>query len=305
MSLSFENEKGSIPIAIINDGEMAGQILYVNENEKSIGGSYDSLELIDPKNYKGYKEKQINEVHKSIKQGMVSPDILVNERLKNLYQKSKADIVDKTGKEVKLNNGKFSLIPENIDNQRQVLSIMGPSGVGKSYIAAEYARNFHTLFPKRSIYLFTKKKEDPNFDKLDYIKRVDLACLVECEVPLEELRDSLVIMDDYETLDGEIKKAFYKLKDDILLMGRSYNVPTILINHVQAGGSQTKLDNLESTAYIIYKNGSAKHNKYILSTYLGLNNKDIEKVMKLPSRWVYINRKYPMHVVYEHGAYLI
>jgi hypothetical protein len=282
MSINFKysKEDNPIPIAIVNDpsGVMSAKILFLYEDGLNDNGPKRETTI----------EDLANEMLKLLGRPIVPTDKVEQNKEINL-----------TGK------AKFSLVPEQIDKQRAVLSLFGPSGVGKSYLAAEYAKNFHALFPSRKIYLFTKKDKDPNFDNHNYIKRVDLICLLEAKINIDELENSLVIMDDYETLDGELRTEFYRLKNDILLMGRSLNIAVLMINHVMAAGMDTKLDNIETTAYVLYKNGSDKHNRYILTTYVGLKKEIIDKILSLPSRWIYINRKYPRHVITQNQAFLL
>ena len=45
--------------------------------------------------------------------------------------------------------------------------------------------------------------------------------------------------------------------------------------------------------------------RYLLGEYFGLDNKQIQKIKKLPSRHVTLVRTYPMVLLHEKGAFLL
>ena len=53
------------------------------------------------------------------------------------------------------------------------------------------------------------------------------------------------------------------------------------------------------------KSGSSQQIRYCLKQYYGLNNKQINAILSLPSRWITIYKNYPMCVLYEKGAFVI
>ncbi len=57
---------------------------------------------------------------------------------------------------------------------------------------------------------------------------------------------------------------------------------------------------------ILYtKIGGSYDINYALKNYFSLDKDQIKKVMKLPSRWASVNKKYPPYVLHERGAYLL
>jgi hypothetical protein len=44
---------------------------------------------------------------------------------------------------------------------------------------------------------------------------------------------------------------------------------------------------------------------YALKNYCGFDNKTIDKILNLPSRWVLIGKQYPLYILHEKGVELI
>jgi hypothetical protein len=309
--LNFKEAKGARPIAIIKEGQFAGNILWLHDDPELAGGAApsDPTELINPKHYidgkKTFTEREMAQIHHAIKAGYAAPEVLADPRLTTLYNRTRTDVLAKSGREINLSSGKFVPIPMNIEGQRQVTVATGPSGSGKSFFGSGQAEIFHEMKPENDILLFTKKDDDPAFDKLPFVKRVDLTSLLETKIEPSEIPHTLCIFDDFETLDKELKEAVVKLKDDILVTGRQYDIPVIICSHISRDAKATKHDNNESTHYVVYKNGNVMHNKKLLKEYVGLDAATIEKVLKQPSRWMMISKWAPMHVITENSAFLI
>jgi hypothetical protein len=315
MSLSFSasDDPQSRPIAIIRDGINAGRMLWLHENPQLTGGTlpdFDNLSLVDPRSYRGFNASQINQVHKAVKTGQAPPDVFADPRLTKLYSKAQEDIDKKSGREIHLATGHFQPLPQNITDQRQVLRAGGPSGVGKSFFAAEFIKAFHEMWPERRVLLFSGKEEDKNFDHLEYMDRVDVDSLINPEtgattMPNDALRDIMCVFDDIECLTDGQKKATYELKDRLLTTGRSYNIPMILCSHINRAGKVTQIDNNETTHELLFRSGNAMHNRKLLKDYVGLDPKQAEKILSSNSRWFFIAKTAPMYCITETGAWII
>ena len=311
MSLSFKQTKNSRPIAIVDGGNHAGKMVWLSEDSTLIGGASEinPCSLVDPSTFrdgkKNFTQGEINQIHHAIKAGYASPEILADERLGGLFQKAKGAVSEKAGKEIKLSSGKFQPIPMKVEGQREVLQIGAPSGAGKSFFGSNYANIFHEMSPEYPILLFSRKNEDLQFDKYPFIKRVDLDSVVEHKFEPEELRNSLLIFDDIETLESPQKEAVYALKDDMLITGRSYNIPMLLITHLTRAGHQTRIDNNESTGTVVFKHGNAMHNRALLKDYIGLDKKTVDRILASNSRWMMIHKHVPMYCLTEHEVFLL
>ena len=189
---------------------------------------------------------------------------------------------------------KLKLLPKL--KQRECILISGPSGVGKSYIAKEYIKEFKNLKPKYNVILWSKKPFE-NF-KIPY-KHMSSKIQDIKDIKLDDIKNSLVIFDDYENI-GETKeesKSIEYLLNNILNVGRSFNIYCIIITHIMMNYHSTKNILNECSKIIMFPNGGNKYQyrKY-LKTYVGMGNKEIEDIMKIKDRSVVINKNYPMYL---------
>lgn len=305
LSFSFSD----VPIATIKEGEFKDKVLYYHDkiDESKKIKTNNSLYLngdIFKDNRKNLKLKDINRIYKAIENDYE----INNDEISEYYNKSKNIVEIKNKKELKLKDGIFQVIPAIQKNQRQCILVTGPSGVGKSTWTSKYAKEYHQDFPNNPIYLISKKTSDPEFDKFKYITRIELDEDFATGEPLqpEDLKNSLVIFDDIENIsDDNIKNAVYKLKDNLLETGRDKNIYMVIAIHMARNNKCTRTDNNESSAFVLFKGGNSYHNKRYLKEYIGLDSKGIQRILDLPSRWVYINKTFPMYVVSESECYLL
>jgi len=213
------------------------------------------------------------------------------------------------GTEFKLPSGKFIPVP-NIDT-REVTFIAGPSGSGKSTLASKYIEIYKKLFPKNPIIIFSRKPTDPALDRLKPLRfMIDESIVSDPPDIMNELPGgACVLFDDCNTFqDDKIKKAVAKLMHDIMEIGRSYEIYCIITSHLinpnERKDSRT-IWNEAHTVTLFPKSGNRHGMVYALKNYCGLDNKKIEKILNLPSRWVLIGKQYPMYVLHEKGAELI
>ena len=75
--------------------------------------------------------------------------------------------------------------------ERAILYITGSSGSGKSRWAANYCEKYKEKYSSRPQYLFSRLEKDEALDKLKYIKRVKLDKMLENDIELDDLKDSL------------------------------------------------------------------------------------------------------------------
>jgi hypothetical protein len=95
---------------------------------------------------------------------------------------------------------------------------------------------------------------------------------------------------------------------DILEIGRSFGIYCIITSHLvnpnERKDSRT-IWNEAHTVTIFPRSGNRHGMNYALKNYIGLDNKMIDKVLSVPSRWVTIGKQYPMYILHEKGAELI
>lgn len=213
---------------------------------------------------------------------------------------------EKKMEEIELDDG--VLVPFPKKGQRECLYISAPSGSGKSTYTANYIKSFKKTFPGAPIFLFSRVDSDEVLDSISGIQRIMLnEELIQDPVKPAELRNSLVIFDDTDTIPQKsLRSAIIDLKNDILEVGRHYNIYIIITSHLISNYSETRTVLNECTSLTIFPRSGAAHQiKYCLKNYFGLDTEQVNRVLKLPSRWVTIFKNYPITVMYESGAYLL
>jgi energy-coupling factor transporter ATP-binding protein EcfA2 len=206
-----------------------------------------------------------------------------------------------------ITEGEIIPFPNIEDDQTDALFIAGPRGSGKSYITSTYTEVYKKIFPKNKIYLFSTKPYDECLDKLKPIRVEINDELIEEPITLDELKNSLVIFDDIDSIaDKDIKSELFRLYNLILQNGRSYKITVIITYHNITDYKMTRETLNNSSHCIIFpQSGATAQNKYMLKTYCGLEKHQIDKIMGLNSRWVMIKKYAPMMVIYQKGVYFL
>jgi Cdc6-like AAA superfamily ATPase len=197
--------------------------------------------------------------------------------------------------------------------ERSVSYIAGPSGSGKTTYALNLIRPYLELFPDKPFFLFSRTdyRDDPAFKNLKPMQiPINDSMLTNPIDITEELRGgSIVLFDDCNTLqDDKLKKAIEKLMNDILEVGRKLDITIIITSHLVIPNdkkiARTILNEMQSLT-VFPKCGSSQQIRYCLKTYYGINNKQIDNIMSLKSRWVTISKSYPNYVLYENGCFIL
>ena len=188
-------------------------------------------------------------------------------------------------------NERVQMIP-NKKKERFVSYVSGQAGSGKSYFTNKLAEEYHSMYPKRPIYLFSLLTEDKSI-KCKHIKRVKLdENFLKTDLSLADMKNSCLIFDD--------------IIDTLLQCGRHSGTSVVYVSHLACNGKDTKMILAECNNITIFCQTMGNRGiKYLLSDHFGLSNKQIQKIKKLPSRHVTINRTYPMVLLHEKGAFLL
>lgn len=211
---------------------------------------------------------------------------------------------------IDLKNNKLSPI---LDPEAWNVSyITGPSGSGKSTYAAKLLESYKKNHKKSEIYYFSRTPvvDDPAYAKIKPIQvRIDQS-LVDDPILVEDIeRNSMTVFDDISSIHSKTElKEVEHIVIDLLETGRKYKRNVILTNHLinpnNKSFGRTVLNELHSLTFF-GKSGASYQINYTLKNYFGLSNKQIDEILKLPSRWVTIFKTFPMVVLYEHGAYVL
>ena len=164
------------------------------------------------------------------------------------------------------------------------------------------------MYPKRNVYLFSALESDETLDKLKGLKRFKLTDeFCDDEIEPEDFKDSMVIFDDTDVIsDKKIRNKVNSIMNQILQVGRHFNISAIITTHTACNGSATKIILNEAHSVTIFPNGlGGKSMKYLLDSYFGLDKNQIKKIKSLKSRWVTIYRTFPMAILSQNEAYIV
>lgn len=203
-------------------------------------------------------------------------------------------LVDKEGIDsIELTDGfKFSLAPRPTKaSQRNTLFIAGESGSGKSHYVREYAKRYHTMFPKNKIYLISYLEEDETLDAFKVITRIKAftqGFLDEClDLDLKtEFQDSFFIFDDIDSIvNKRTKETIYGFLNKLLRIGRHYNISVAYCGHSLYGSNELKyiLDECQTITFF-QRFLNYKKMKYLLENYFGMSKEQIERVRTIKDR---------------------
>ena len=200
---------------------------------------------------------------------------------------------------IDLDDGKFEPFP-NLDRERDVIFIAGPSGSGKSFYTKLYLRNYMKMYPKNGLYMFSKLTEDSSLDDVKELRRIKIdKTLITSPLDVEDFKDCLIIFDDIDCIkDKAQKEALNDLKDSVLETGRHTRTTILITSHLACKGAETRsiLNECHSLTFFL---GSGMPVDYLLQNYVGLQKKQIQALKLIPSRSVTIFRSYPMMVMTE------
>lgn len=202
----------------------------------------------------------------------------------------------------------FQPIPSK-QTERQIRYVTGASGSGKSYWTKEYIEEYHRMYPKREVYIISSLADDKTLDKLKYLKRVKIhePNFIHEPITAQDFKDSCVIFDDTDCLVNKIlKNKIDAILNSVLETGRHFNVEVVYTSHLACNGKDTRRILNECKSVTIFPSGlGGKAMKYLLDNYFGLDKDQIKKIKKLQSRWVTIQKGYPMCVMSDKECYIL
>lgn len=224
-----------------------------------------------------------------------------------IIRKLKEDLNERQGKEIIIHDGEVQCLPNK--ETRECIYVCGPSGSGKSTYIKNYAIEYLKLFPKNRVIVFSRLEKDESLDDLkSKLTRIILNDeIVEDPIDPSELHNSLCIFDDTDTIqDKYIKLAIQNLKNDLLETGRHADIYVAITSHLLTNYKESRTVLNESHYITFFPNsGSTQAIQYLLKTYFGFSKQEIQKILKLPSRWVTIKKTCPQIVFYNKGLYLV
>ena len=203
------------------------------------------------------------------------------------------DESDNGDTDVELSEGyKFQLAPIK-EKERMTLFVAGESGAGKSFFVREYAKLYHSMFPKNPIYLISYLESDETLDAYKKIVRINVfqeEFLEDClDLDLEsEFSNSFVIFDDIDSIvNKKTKEKIYGLLNKMLRIGRHFQISVAYSGHELYSSHELKSILNESMSITFFpKFLNFKKMRYLLENYFGLNKQQIERIRSIKSRSV-------------------
>jgi Cdc6-like AAA superfamily ATPase len=186
--------------------------------------------------------------------------------------------------------------------------IAGRSGMGKSTIAKNYMIQYKEMYPDNEIFLISRHEEDSVYDSVinDLSHIVVNGQLLDYEIELKDLTNSLVIFDDVDNLqDAKVSKKVHQLVDDLISNGRKYGIYVLYLGHQLSNYSKTRNIINEANKVFFFPGTSTYHVREFLQKKVGLEKGPIKKIMDLKSRWVCLNIMMPYNVIHENGVFII
>lgn len=203
----------------------------------------------------------------------------------------------------------FHLSVENtltpiIEESSYRIFVSGLSGSGKSYYISEFLKFNKPKAKGAGIFLFSPVHNDKAMESIKNLIHIDLdwfADEFERELEIDDIPDgSIVIFDDVESFNPVKKKTYLALRDIFLERGRHKNISTITVSHNAMNGNTTKASIRESQYWILFPKFNSRDTKNILITYGGLNNNEIDKIMKMKTRGLMYKKTVPKYCVGQH-----
>ena len=202
---------------------------------------------------------------------------------------------------------KISFIPNF--KERETVFVAGSSGAGKSYWASGYTKKWLDMFPEGECYLFSRKLEDPVFDKQKRIKRVmidDALFQDHINITTDFIPNTLLIFDDIDSLPPKYYDEISRIILDALEVGRSYRIYVIVINHL-LNPNNKKLGRVlhnESQLITIFNKDNVRAQRYFLSEYMGYEKETVQEIINSKNtRAITIHRHYPNYIITDHKIY--
>jgi len=287
------NYKSGVAIAKLGD-----KTIYLNkdnfEPEKDLSKEFKEK-------YKNLSLSEIRKLYKSLREDKEPKSKKLLKAFEDAKEEKKLKDKENSFSQLKCKTGKIQVLPRKDIVEK--LYISGVSGSGKSTYTGKYLEEYVKLYPDDPVFIFSSVPEDKPLDKIDPV-RIDIdEDLIEDPFNIQDFRDSITIFDDTDTIKNKIlRTAVNNIKAEMIEIGRHYNARCIITSHIISNYRDTRQILNEATSVTFFpKSGGVFHIKNFLKTYCGLDKKQIQQVLDLPSRWVTIYRTYPSYIIYEKG----
>jgi len=209
--------------------------------------------------------------------------------------------------EIKLKEGRVVPIPNQDEDQADHVYVAGQTGAGKSSWIGNYIKELKSDNPKKDLFIFSTFDEDKALDDLKPTRIIIDQDVVDEPIQKEELKDSVCIFDDIDTIRPKnLAKACQDLRNDLLQNGRKMHIRVMSTSHQLMNYKLTR-DLLNSCQKIVYfpQATSPHHVKRFLTEYVGLDKKGLKMVTDINSRWIMVSINFPSYILWDKGCLII
>lgn len=184
---------------------------------------------------------------------------------------------------------------------RVVYYCSGISGAGKSYFIANILKNYNKMEKNNEIYIFTDNSNTKAYDdtKLD-INYIDISNYEGDEMlTLNDFIDGnngcIVVFDDYQ--NNDYANNIRKTRNELLENGRAHKISVVDCSHLFSDGQHSRKPLNEANYYVVYPKYTRKIQvQEGLIKKLGMSKKDVDEILKVPSRWVCVSTSSPFYI---------
>lgn len=308
MTLTFKDSDGAKLIAHIYGGKADQKRIYISFDKNApVVPIKDPFVLLNDKWFLNRKKNIRTTELLRLKNNIIKRKVPEDNEFEEIYNEAIEYLDKKQGAEILLEDGR--IVPTLWKDPTMRAYICGATGSGKTTWVINFCKEIllRAGNRKKKIYVISVLSEDKNLDDLGVLRiKLDESILTN-PIELDELKNSICIFDDVETITNKkIKEMVSNLKDQCLSEGRHHNICTICTNHQITDYKKTRNMLLECEFITFFpQSGGLNNIKRLLSTYIGLSKEEINKILLLPSRWVTIFNRYPLACIYESGVFLL
>ena len=230
-----------------------------------------------------------------------NPLLLQNTHLKDVYRMAieLSDDLQKKSFYLPPSEGHLEVLPLEESSR---ISIMGPSGVGKSTWTGNFLLQYKKKYKKNRVFVFSPVHDDESFKKpaleAQYVK-LDQS-LLEDPLDISEFESSCLIFDDIESInERRIQEAVIFFRDVCLETGRHRNITVLCVSHIILNGAQSKKMLNEGDEVVVFPRSNFNAIKNLYVRYYGFSKDDVNylKALGQTSRWAMIKRSFPTCIV--------
>lgn len=290
-----------LPIAIIN-GNLDKKIYYKDASRD------DEPELDTTQEQKNKILKQYLERNNKLKKSDIDEILTAYNSSTNLMDKTKQKILEKGNDYVNaslkryLDFGKSTSLFPIITEPSFRAMCFGGSGSGKTFFVSEFLK---VNKPRKGagIFMFSPFDEDPSIKNKNIIPIKLESYEEEYERPfdIEDLpKGSVCIFDDIMTYNKQYRQLYIDTMETLYERGRHLDISTICIQHNPLMGAKGKIQLRDSMYYICFPRYNVRDTKVLLKNYTGMTTEQINEILNLDSRWVFVKKSVPNYYVGEH-----